>query len=50
MTRIAPGFYTVDFAPLATDITGRPRTATVDAHEAGEIGGGSRVLTLAVRP
>jgi hypothetical protein len=25
--RLAPGFYEVDFTPLATDITGRPRSA-----------------------
>jgi hypothetical protein len=37
-----PGFYRVDFTPLATDITGRPAAATIDLHQAGEIGGGAR--------
>jgi hypothetical protein len=30
--RIGEGQYEVDFTPLATDITGRPRLATFDTH------------------
>jgi hypothetical protein len=30
--RLGDGRYEVDFTPLATDITGRPRSATIDVH------------------
>ncbi|MGH6917423.1 MAG: hypothetical protein ACREJ0_06930, partial [Geminicoccaceae bacterium] len=45
--RDAAGQYEVDFTPLATDITGRPRSATID-----NIGTGfapPRTITLADR-
>jgi hypothetical protein len=45
--RISDGQYQVDFTPLATDITGRPRTATVDNHGGGSFG--DSTVTLADR-
>jgi hypothetical protein len=30
--RLSAGNYEIDFTPLATDVTGRPRTATIDVH------------------
>jgi hypothetical protein len=39
--RFATGAYEVDFSPLSTDITGRPRAATVD-----NIGGGEAPITV----
>jgi hypothetical protein len=45
--RFANGSYEVDFTPLATDITGRPRSATIDDLFDGEAEPGS--ITLADR-
>jgi hypothetical protein len=45
--RDAAGQYEVDFTPLATDITGRPRSATVDNIGAGFVP--ARTITLADR-
>jgi hypothetical protein len=45
--RITDGQYEVDFTPLATDISGRPRTATVDIHGGGSFG--DSTVTLADR-
>jgi hypothetical protein len=42
-----PGEYEVDFTPLATDLTGRPRSATIDDLADGTEGPGS--ITLADR-
>ena len=42
--RIAAGHYEVDFTPLATDITGRPRLAILDGHDTSTPAHGTIVL------
>ncbi len=44
--RFLPGFYEVDFTPLATDIRGRPRLAHLDSHGTGNIPGDSSVADM----
>jgi hypothetical protein len=57
--RLGMGNYKVDFTPLSTDITGRPRAVTADAHSQQSIavlqgydyfGDASSVQVLAVAP
>jgi hypothetical protein len=38
--RLVTGPYEVDFTPLATDITGRPRSGTIDTHTESQLNGG----------
>jgi hypothetical protein len=38
--RLVTGAYEVDFTPLATDITGRPRSGTIDTHTESQLNGG----------
>ena len=45
--RVGAGSYEIDFTPLATDIAGRPRTATIDIHLTGSFG--DSTVTLADR-
>jgi hypothetical protein len=45
--RFGTGDYEVDFTPLATDITGRPRLATIDVHVADQTT--ARTIDLADR-
>jgi len=42
--RLATGTYEVDFTPLATDITGRPRSATPDSNTENQVMGGTIIL------
>jgi hypothetical protein len=42
--RLATGAYEVDFTPLATDITGRPRSATLDSNTENQVMAGAIIL------
>ena len=42
--RLATGAYEVDFTPLATDITGRPRSATLDSNTQSQVMLGTTIL------